>query len=145
MHKATLSLGSNLGDKRKNISLALEALVESNVTIVARSHDYRTAPWGFVDQDWFVNACAEIETQLGPRQLLHLCLAVETKLGRIRSKPWGPRIIDIDILTFDAIEIVEPGLTLPHPHLLERAFVLVPLLEIEPDLTIKDIKLRDAL
>jgi len=134
MAKAALSLGSNLGDKRGNIAKALSALDQRGARVVARSADFRTEPWGPVAQDWFVNACALVETDLSPEDLLALCLHVEQELGRIRETKWGPRAIDIDILTYDDLKIVTPDLTLPHPYAAERAFVLVPLVEVAPEL-----------
>lgn len=142
MAEAFLSLGSNLGDKRGMIAQALQALAAPAVgqpprlQVTARSADYRTPPWGKLDQDWFVNACARVETPLPPRDLLGLCLAVERQLGRERRERWGPRAIDIDILAYDDLSMTSQDLTLPHPHLTDRAFVLVPLAEIAPGLTV---------
>ncbi|MBF9232326.1 2-amino-4-hydroxy-6-hydroxymethyldihydropteridine diphosphokinase [Microvirga alba] len=145
MARVALSLGSNMGDKRGNIAKALSALDEGGARIVARSADYRTAPWGPVAQDWFVNACVVAETDLPPTDLLALCRRVEQQLGRIREVRWGPRIIDIDILTYDGATVDDSGLTIPHPHLQERAFVLVPLAEIAPDLTVRGRRITDML
>ncbi|WP_406854069.1 2-amino-4-hydroxy-6-hydroxymethyldihydropteridine diphosphokinase [Alsobacter sp. KACC 23698] len=136
MPDAWLSLGSNMGDKRANLAAALGALERAGVAVVARSGDYRTPPWGPIAQDWFVNACAAVRTALPPRELLRLCLAVERDMGRIRAERWGPRLIDIDILAYEGAALAAPNLTLPHPRLLERAFVLVPLAEIAPDLVV---------
>jgi 2-amino-4-hydroxy-6-hydroxymethyldihydropteridine diphosphokinase len=145
MTRVTLSLGSNLGDKHGNIAAALSALDEGGVRIVARSANYRTEPWGPIAQDWFVNACAVAETHLAPDDLLALCLRAERELGRVREVKWGPRIIDIDILTYGNIKIDTPSLTLPHPYLAERAFVLVPLAEIEPGLILGGRRIVDLL
>lgn len=145
MAKVALSLGSNLGDKRGNIAKALSALDEGGARIVARSADYRTEPWGPIAQDWFVNACALAETDLAPDDLLALCLRVERELGRIRELKWGPRVIDIDILTYDDLELNTPSLTLPHPYIGERAFVLVPLAEIARDLKLGGRPVADML
>jgi 2-amino-4-hydroxy-6-hydroxymethyldihydropteridine diphosphokinase len=145
MAEVTLGLGSNLGDKRANIAAAIGKLARGGVEVLARSHDYRTDPWGPVAQDWFVNACARIRTDLAPEALLALCLQVERELGRVRGERYGPRAIDIDILTYEGIERDDPALTLPHPRLLERAFVLVPLLEVAPDLVVKGRRIADAL
>jgi len=105
----------------------------------ARSSDYRTPPWGVTDQPAFVNLALVVETALAPRALLAHALAIEAAFGRDRAKEqrWGPRTLDIDIIAYDDIEIDEPGLTLPHPRLFERAFVLAPLAEIAPDRRIK--------
>jgi 2-amino-4-hydroxy-6-hydroxymethyldihydropteridine diphosphokinase len=145
MARVALGLGSNVGDKRRNIARAVSALQGAGVRLVARSADYRTEPWGPVAQDWFVNACALAETDLAPADLLALCLQVERELGRIREMKWGPRVIDIDILTYDDVEISGPDLTLPHPHMADRAFVLVPLAEIAPDLTAKGWRISQML
>ncbi|CAH1658423.1 2-amino-4-hydroxy-6-hydroxymethyldihydropteridinepyrophosphokinase [Hyphomicrobiales bacterium] len=137
MAEAYICLGSNLGDKRATIARALDVLAQvSGIAVTARSSDYRTPPWGKLDQDWFVNACARIDTALTPEALLAQCLAVERQLGRERRERWGPRVIDIDLLTYGDRVIATDSLTLPHPHLTQRAFVLVPLCEIAPKLTI---------
>jgi 2-amino-4-hydroxy-6-hydroxymethyldihydropteridine diphosphokinase len=137
MAKVALSLGSNLGDKGGNIAKALAALDERGARIVARSTNYRTEPWGPIAQDWFVNACALAETDLTPEELLALCLRVEQELGRVRETKWGPRVIDLEIST--------PTLTLPHPYAAERAFVLMPLAEIAPDLRLGETCVADLL
>ncbi|HRK25149.1 MAG TPA: 2-amino-4-hydroxy-6-hydroxymethyldihydropteridine diphosphokinase [Beijerinckiaceae bacterium] len=137
MTLATLSLGANLADKREAIAEAVERLrVVPGIRILARSADYRTPPWGKTDQDWFVNAAVKIETSLAPEALLAACLAVEAAMGRKRAERWGPRRIDIDIISYGALTIDKPGLRLPHPHAAERAFVLVPLAEIAPDIAV---------
>jgi len=145
MPRATLAFGSNLGDKRANIAAAVAALDRGGTRILVRSSDYRTEPWGHIPQDWFVNACAVVETDLHPRQLLETCQQVERDLGRTREVKWGPRIIDVDILTYDDVALSSPELVLPHPHIFERAFVLVPLAEIVPDLEIAGRRIIDAL
>jgi 2-amino-4-hydroxy-6-hydroxymethyldihydropteridine diphosphokinase len=104
---------------------------------------YRTPPWGPVPQPDYVNACAVAETALPPRDLLRLTQAIERELGRVPGPRWGPRAIDIDILDYAGQAIDEPGLTLPHPRLTERAFVLVPLAEVAPDLVIGRRTIRD--
>ncbi|MFC0217349.1 2-amino-4-hydroxy-6-hydroxymethyldihydropteridine diphosphokinase [Pseudochelatococcus lubricantis] len=135
--RAYLGLGSNMGDKRAMIAEALARLAAlPGVAVAARSRDYRTPPWGDTDQDWFVNACAAVDTTLSPHALLEVCLDVERAMGRKRLRKWGPRIIDIDLLDYDGLPIASDTLTLPHPHLLERAFVLIPLAEIAGDLRI---------
>jgi 2-amino-4-hydroxy-6-hydroxymethyldihydropteridine diphosphokinase len=134
---ATLALGSNLGDRVRNIEEAIARLTaDGTVELVARSRLYRTAPWGVTDQDWFVNACIAIKTGFSPRELLHHCQAVENGMGRVRTKRWGPRNIDVDILTFGALKVHEPDLSIPHRLIVERAFVLIPLKDIAPDLRI---------
>lgn len=133
MPEALIGLGGNLGDVPATLERALAALEAGGARVVRRSSNWKTPPWGVTDQPAFVNACALIETQLTPRALLDLCLSVEAALGRRRELRWGPRVIDLDVLDFDGRTVSEPGLTLPHPHLTERAFVLVPLAEIVPD------------
>lgn len=131
-----LSLGGNLGDVPATISEALHRLDARGARIVRRSSDYVTPPWGKLDQPDFVNVCAEIATPLASLDLLRLCLEIERSLGRERHEKWGPRTIDIDLICRGDETLHLPELTLPHPRLFERAFVLVPLLEIAPDLVI---------
>jgi 2-amino-4-hydroxy-6-hydroxymethyldihydropteridine diphosphokinase len=147
MAEALVGLGGNIGDVRATLDQAVEVFCDgSNVRLVARSSDYLTPPWGVVDQPPFVNRCIAVETLLAPRALLDRALAVERSLGRDRSREqrWGPRAIDIDLLTYDDVAIDEPGLTLPHPRLFERSFVLAPLAEIVPDRVIAGVRVRDA-
>lgn len=148
MAEALLGLGGNLGDVRTTLDRAVAALCDGrDVRLIARSSDYRTPPWGMTDQPPFINLAIVVETALAPRTLLDHALRVEAMFGRDRTKElrWGPRALDIDIIAFDEIEIEEPGLTLPHPHLFERAFVLAPLAEIAPDRKIKGITIAEAL
>jgi 2-amino-4-hydroxy-6-hydroxymethyldihydropteridine diphosphokinase len=148
MAEALLGFGGNLGDVRATLAGAVTALCDgSEVQLTARSSDYRTPPWGLADQPPFVNLAIAVDTTLTPRALLDRALTVEAMFGRDRRKErrWGPRTLDIDIIAFDEIEIEEPGLTLPHPHLFERAFVLAPLAEIAPNRTIKGLTIAQAL
>jgi 2-amino-4-hydroxy-6-hydroxymethyldihydropteridine diphosphokinase len=148
MAEALLGFGGNLGNVRATLARAVAALCAgSGVKLVARSSDYRTPPWGLTDQPPFINLAIVVETTLTPHALLDRALAVEAMFGRDRSREqrWGPRVLDIDIIAFDALEIAERGLTLPHPHLFERAFVLAPLAEIAPDRKIKGITIAQAL
>jgi len=132
--RVALGLGSNIGDTRENLDTAVARLsAVAGITLVARSSDYRTPPWGPVPQDPYRNICVLIDTTLSARKLLEACLGVEAKMGRVRDVRWGPRLIDIDILIYGPEEIVEDGLHVPHPRMAERAFVLVPLAEIWPD------------
>lgn len=132
-----LSLGGNLGDPAKSMGAALRLLdADESTRIVAVSSLYRTPPWGKVDQPDFLNAAAELSTGLAPRALLDLCLDAERRLKRVREERWGPRLIDIDILVFGDRIIHEAGLEVPHPRMLERAFVLAPLAEIAPGLRV---------
>jgi 2-amino-4-hydroxy-6-hydroxymethyldihydropteridine diphosphokinase len=148
MAEAFLALGGNLGDVRATFTRAIAMLCKDGaVALRARSSDYRTPPWGVTDQPPFVNAVIAVTTTLSPHELLHRALKCERALGRDRTgeRRWGPRPIDIDILAYDDVELHDPDLTLPHPHLFERAFVLVPLAEIAPDRVIGGIRERDAL
>jgi 2-amino-4-hydroxy-6-hydroxymethyldihydropteridine diphosphokinase len=136
MPRALIALGGNVGDVRKTFQSAIPAICDrANARLIARSSDYRTPPWGETDQPPFINACIEIKTALDPHELLTVLHAVERQFGRNRAEEqrWGPRTLDLDILAYDNIEIDTPDLTLPHPRLFERAFVLVPLAEIAPD------------
>jgi len=132
-----LSLGGNLGDPATSMGSALRMLdTDRDTRVVAVSSLYRTPPWGKLDQPDFLNAAAEISTVLAPRALLDLCLDAERRLKRVREERWGPRLIDIDILVFGDRIIHETGLEVPHPRMLERAFVLAPLAEIAPGLAV---------
>jgi 2-amino-4-hydroxy-6-hydroxymethyldihydropteridine diphosphokinase len=147
MAEALLALGGNLGDARATLDRAVEQLCDGHdVRLVARSSDYRTPPWGVADQAPFINLCLLVATTLSPHALLDRALAVERALGRDRrhERRWGPRPVDIDILAYDDLRLDEPGLTLPHPRLFERAFVLVPLAEIVPERVIAGVRVRDA-
>ncbi len=138
-----VALGSNLGDKTANIDTAIALLTEvGDVRLLARSRNYATEPWGKTDQDWFVNAAIAVATSLSPRLLLARCKDIERRMGRVETERWGPRIIDLDLLVYRGISIDEPDLVLPHPHIGARAFVLAPLLDIDPDLVIGDRSVR---
>jgi 2-amino-4-hydroxy-6-hydroxymethyldihydropteridine diphosphokinase len=148
MTAAWLALGGNVGDSRSILDRAVGLLCDgTKVRLTARSSDYRTPPWGFKYQPPFINLCIAVETTLAPRDLLAHAQAVELTLGRDRAheKRWGPRTADIDIIAYDALAVDELGLTLPHPRLFERAFVLMPLAEIAPDLIIAGRTVRQAL
>jgi 2-amino-4-hydroxy-6-hydroxymethyldihydropteridine diphosphokinase len=147
MAEVLIALGGNVGDVRATLDRAVELLCDGNdIRLIARSSDYRTPPWGKTDQPEFVNLCIVAQTSLSPHALLERAQLVERALGRDRSKDvrWGPRPIDIDLLAYDQIEIDEPNLQLPHPRLLERGFVLVPLAEIAPDRVVSGTKIGDA-
>jgi 2-amino-4-hydroxy-6-hydroxymethyldihydropteridine diphosphokinase len=132
-----LALGSNLGDKLANLRAAVRAIEALPMTrVLAKSPVYRTPPWGKTDQDWFANAAIRIETGLEPQPLLEAVLGIEQELGRIRRERWGPRVIDIDVLAYDSVTLATATLTLPHPAMAERAFVLMPLQSIAPDFKI---------
>ena len=130
-----LGIGSNLGNREQNVRRALSLLEETDgIAVKAVSSLYETEPVGPVEnQNDFYNVVAEIETTLGPRELIAAAHAVEEALGRVRGERWGPRTIDIDILLWDGQVIDEDGLHVPHPEMTRRAFVLVPLAEIAPD------------
>ena len=130
-----LSLGGNLGDPTKSMAAVLRMLDASGSTRVVKvSSLYCTLPWGKVDQPNFLNATAEVATTLAPFELLELCLELERQLKRVRIERWGPRIIDIDLLLLGNNNVSDVGLEIPHPRMLDRAFVMVPLVEIAPDL-----------
>jgi len=143
---AIIALGSNLGEKAANIARAIELLTEGgDIRLVRRSRDYRTAPWGKTDQDWFANACIAVSTRLSPHELLARCQGIEERMGRARGEKWGPRVIDLDVLVWRDLVSSEPDLTLPHPHLTERAFVLAPLADIAADLCVRGRSIEDWL
>ena len=136
---AWVGLGANLGDAAGAVRAALEALdALPGTSLVAASRLYRTPAWGVTDQPDFVNAVARVRTVLAPQALLDALLDVERRAGRDRraSRPWGPRELDLDLLLHGDASVDTPGLRLPHPHLHERAFVLVPLAELAPDLRV---------
>lgn len=148
MAQALIGLGGNVGDVRETLDEAVALFADGReVTLLRRSSDYLTPPWGVTDQPPFINLAILVETSLSPRDLLRRALNVELALGRDRTdtERWGPRPIDLDLLTYDDITLDEPGLTLPHPRLFERAFVLVPLAEIAPDHVIAGQRVADAL
>ncbi|MBI3648027.1 MAG: 2-amino-4-hydroxy-6-hydroxymethyldihydropteridine diphosphokinase [Actinobacteria bacterium] len=132
--RALLGLGSNLGERLANLQRAADLLGAAvGVRVVASSRIYETEPVGGPAQPDFLNAVVEVETDLEPRELLAACLGVEQDLGRVREERWGPRVIDVDLLLYDEVDMDEPHLIVPHPRLHERAFALVPLLELVPD------------
>ena len=135
MTEAYVGLGSNLGDREGTLRRALELLRE-HVEVRAVSTLRETEPVGVVDQPRFVNAAARVETALSPRELLDVLLGVERELGRERRERWGPRTIDLDLLLYGDETVGEPGLTVPHPRLYERRFVLEPLAELDPALVV---------
>lgn len=134
---AYLGLGSNLGDKMHYLEEAVESLSKvPEIRQIKKSSFYETKPWGKIDQDNFINAVCQVETTLSPLKLLKVCQKIEKDLGRERHEHWGSRTIDIDILLYGDTFLKTPLLTVPHPYMLERAFVLIPLLEIVPDMTL---------
>jgi 2-amino-4-hydroxy-6-hydroxymethyldihydropteridine diphosphokinase len=148
MASAIIALGGNVGDVRATFTKAIAHVCGmAQGALVARSSDYATPPWGDEDQNPFINACVEIETGLDPHALLFVMQKVEQKFGRTRTKErrWGPRTLDLDLIAYDDVALQKADLTLPHPRLFERAFVLVPLAEIAPDRMIGGVRVRDAL
>ncbi|RJS61037.1 2-amino-4-hydroxy-6-hydroxymethyldihydropteridine diphosphokinase [Bacillus sp. PK3_68] len=132
-NRAFLSLGTNIGDRLANLQMAIHLLHSQDViTIEKLSSIYETEPVGYTDQPAFLNMVIQISTSLSAEELLELCLSVEQKLGRVREFRWGPRIIDLDILLYNQDNIESEKLIVPHPRMHERAFVLVPLIEIDP-------------
>lgn len=147
MARAYVALGSNLDQPEAQVRDALAALNAIPGTQVARASGlYRTPPWGLLDQPWFVNAAAALDTELEPQALLQALQALESNVGRERGEQrWGPRRIDLDLLLYDGLMLDSAALQLPHPRLAERAFVLVPLAEIAKGLLLPDGRSVDAL
>ena len=136
MPAAWLSLGANIGDPRGQLAQAVQAIADHpSITVTAQSTVLTTAPWGKTDQPDFANMAITVETSLEPIDLLDVLLGIELTMGRVRKEVWGPRLIDIDIIAYDRLQLKSPRLTLPHPHAHERDFVLDPLREIAPDVT----------
>ncbi|HSN40251.1 MAG TPA: 2-amino-4-hydroxy-6-hydroxymethyldihydropteridine diphosphokinase [Burkholderiales bacterium] len=131
---AFIALGSNLDDPGRHIEAGFRELAALPQTrVIRKSSLYRSAPVGYLDQPDFVNAVAQIETGLGPRELLEALLDIEHRQGRVRDFPNAPRTLDLDIALYGGLVLQEDGLTIPHPRMHERAFVVVPLAEIAPD------------
>src|SRR6195952_4330636 len=148
MANVLIALGGNVGEVRATFQKAIANICGmTQGVLLARSSDYATPPWGEENQARFVNACIEIETSLDPHALLFTLHKIEKKFGRGRTKEtrWGPRTLDLDLLAYDHVSIDKPELTLPHPRLFERAFVLVPLAEIAPDRLIAGRSVKSAL
>jgi 2-amino-4-hydroxy-6-hydroxymethyldihydropteridine diphosphokinase len=136
---AFLGLGSNLGDRLANLQAAVDAMrTEPGLRVGASSRVWETTPVGGPPQPDYLNAVIRVETDLSARDLLDVARRVEARLGRVRKERWGARTLDVDILLFDGEQIDEPDLVVPHPRMAERAFVLLPLLELEPDPVLPD-------
>jgi 2-amino-4-hydroxy-6-hydroxymethyldihydropteridine diphosphokinase len=133
MKNIYLSLGSNIGDRAQNLALAMDAFALLGVRVVKQSSVYETEPVELREQDWFLNCVAEIETNLRPQELMQVLLKIERSMGRERTVPKGPRVMDLDILLFGSELVHESHLEIPHPRMADRRFVLVPLAEISPD------------
>ncbi|MFH1151037.1 MAG: 2-amino-4-hydroxy-6-hydroxymethyldihydropteridine diphosphokinase [Actinomycetota bacterium] len=139
MTRAYLGLGSNEGDRMENLRQGVMALKEADgVVVVGVSSVYESEPVGMCDQPDFLNAVVAVETTLDPRELLDLAFEVERRQGRQRLLRWGPRTLDVDLLVVGDVVSDDPALTLPHPRLEERRFVLEPLIEVEPELVLPD-------
>ena len=132
-HTVYIALGTNLGERLNNLRAAIEAMAPE-VSVLAESHIYETPPWGYEDQPAFLNMVVKAETGLEPEALLNFLKQLEVQLGREQNFRWGPRLIDLDILFYDDLILDTPPLVIPHPRLHERAFVLVPLADVAPDL-----------
>jgi 2-amino-4-hydroxy-6-hydroxymethyldihydropteridine diphosphokinase len=148
MADVLIALGGNVGDVRATFKKAIANICGmAQAALIARSSDYITPPWGDEQQPRFINACIEIETSLDPHALLFTLHKIEQKFGRDRAheRRWGPRTLDLDLIAYDEVSIDKPELTLPHPRLFERAFVLVPLVEIAPDRVIAGRGIKAAL
>jgi 2-amino-4-hydroxy-6-hydroxymethyldihydropteridine diphosphokinase len=145
MPEVGLGLGGNVGDPARAIRAAVEGLAARGIAEIDRlSSLYRTAPWGGVPQPDYANACAIGRTALAPLDLLDAIKQLERDLGRVDTVRWGPRVIDIDILFYGDVSLQDERLVIPHRDLMRRAFVLVPLAEIAPDLTIGGRRVADA-
>jgi len=139
MHLATLGLGANLGDRLRSLQAAVDLLADEGVHTVASSRVWETEPVGGPpDQPPYLNAVIRTETEAAPREVLAACNRVEGELGRTREVRWGSRTIDIDVLLYDDLIMNDPALTIPHPRMTERAFVVLPLLELDPDPVLAD-------
>lgn len=146
--RALIALGGNVGEVRATFKQAIARICElAEARLLARSSDYSTPPWGEERQPRFINAAIEIETSLDPHALLAALQTTERTFGRDRAseRRWGPRPLDLDLIAYDNVSLQTPPLTLPHPRLFERAFVLVPLAEIAPDRLIGGRRVRDEL
>ena len=148
MASVLIALSGNVGDARATFTKAISNICGmAQAALLARSSDYATPPWGEEEQARFIKACIEIDTVLDPHALMFVLHKVEQKFGRDRSRErrWGPRTLDLDMIAYDDVAINKPDLTLPHPRLFERAFVLVPLAEIAPSRVIRGRTITEAL
>ncbi|GGF35526.1 2-amino-4-hydroxy-6-hydroxymethyldihydropteridine diphosphokinase [Halobacillus andaensis] len=143
MNKAYIALGSNLDEREQYLTEAIEQIDHHDaIDVTRRSNIYETAPVGYTDQNDFLNMVIEVNTILEPLALLDFCQSIEKELGRKRVIKWGPRTIDLDILLYNQENMKDERLTIPHPHMHERAFVMVPLAELNPDVYIPAIGQR---
>jgi 2-amino-4-hydroxy-6-hydroxymethyldihydropteridine diphosphokinase len=144
MNTIYLSLGSNLGDTKKNLDEAL-TLLEQALCVMKVSSYYETEPVGYADQDWFLNIVVKGKTDLSPHELLDACQKIEQQMKRVKTVRFGPRVIDIDVLLYENFSSNDEALTIPHPRMTQRAFVMVPLFEIDPDLSIEGRSISEVL
>ncbi len=143
MRKAVIGIGSNIGDRMAYIDMSVEMLNHiPSVKVLRRASIYETSPWGYVNQENFYNTVIEVETALSPNALLGVCLGIEAGIGRIREIKNGPRVIDLDLLLYEGSESTTAELTLPHPRMFERDFVLIPLKELYPDMKVYNYNLE---
>lgn len=142
MNRIYLGLGSNIGDTRENLDKAVE-LIKDKVKVLSQSSYYETEPVGYKDQDWFLNVVIEGETNLSPEELLKFTQGIESKMKRVKTIRFGPRVIDVDILLYEQLKLDTKDLIIPHPRMSERAFVMVPLYEIAPNIVIDGRKIED--
>ncbi|WP_306119361.1 MULTISPECIES: 2-amino-4-hydroxy-6-hydroxymethyldihydropteridine diphosphokinase [unclassified Roseitalea] len=143
--RVLVGLGGNVGDVPATMQAALDALDDrADCTVAAVSPVYSTPPWGITDQARFLNACAALETRLTPHALMDVVLQIERGAGRERTERWGPRTLDIDILVYGALTVTTDRLTIPHPRMFDRGFVLVPLADIAGDRVIAGHRIGDA-
>lgn len=146
MNKAYLGLGTNIGNRLNYLRQALEKINSyKDIKITKKSKLYETKAWGYTEQADFLNMCVEIETDLKPIELLNKCQNIESDLNRERKIRWGPRTIDVDILFFNDIILQEENLEIPHPRIKERAFVLIPLMDLNDELKINNISINEYL
>jgi len=143
MSTVYIGLGSNLGNRQKNIYDALEHLEKNNIKVLRQSTIIETEPMGGPPQDHYLNAVIKVDTNHYPQELLRILKSIEKQLGRIKTVADGPRLIDLDILLFDDIQMNTPHLTIPHPRMFERDFVLKPLTEIAPEYTNSSVHARN--
>ncbi len=132
MHNVFIAIGTNLGNKEKNVQQSIEKIVQNNIHITKKSAIYKTMPYGYKDQPLFLNCAVQAETMLLPKELLYTLLSIEKQMGRVRKIHWGPRVIDLDIIFYDNLIINTPDLKIPHPDMQNREFVLKPLCDIAP-------------
>jgi len=133
MHRAFIAIGTNLGDRKRNIELAIKKMETNQIAIIKKSPAYSTMPYGYKNQPMFLNCVVETQTDLSAEELLHAVQKIEKEMGRTKKIRWSPRVIDLDIIFFDSDIINKPDLQIPHPDMQNRDFVLKPLTDIAPD------------